>query len=546
MADRLPPAWRAWLAAVVALILLNASLTFQNVWPTPKIRLGHFLSVELAVTVLILTAAWRWTGWLTRRVLPVVWLVLVAGRYLDVTAPGLYGRPFNIYWDGPHLGNVAAMLTQSAAWWQLLAGAGMLVLALALAFAAARVTFAWLGLALACPAVRRTAGVLAAAVCAIYVVQYPGPSEPTEGAFADPVSVGYAKQARFAAALLGPAAVVPVLAESPALDGNLAGLSGVDVLLLFVESYGAVTFDVPEMAARLSPARSDLEQAIRQTDRAVVSAFVESPTFGGSSWLAHLSLLSGVEVRDQYAYTALMASSRDTLVKHFSRGGYRTVAIMPGMRQPWPEGSFYGFDTIYGHDRLEYGGPQWAWWDIPDQFALARLDVIERARRPRDPLFVVFPTSTTHAPFGPVAPYVTDWPRVLDANAWDPREVDAVMSIEPEWTNLRPNYLQAVQYEYTSFAGYLRQHPADDMVMILIGDHQPPAAVSGTDAPWLVPVHVIGREPILHALQRHGFRPGLTPQRPSLGAMHTLVPMLLDVFAGSGAAPVGSSAQLRD
>ena len=155
MADRLPPAWRAWLAAVVALILLNASLTFQNVWPTPKIRLGHFLSVELAVTVLILAAAWRWTGWLTRRVLPVVWLVLVAGRYLDVTAPGLYGRPFNIYWDGPHLGNVAAMLTQSAAWWQLLAGAGMLVLALALAFAAARVTFAWLGLALACPAASR-------------------------------------------------------------------------------------------------------------------------------------------------------------------------------------------------------------------------------------------------------------------------------------------------------------------------------------------------------------------------------------------------------
>ncbi len=546
MPDRLPPAWRAWLGAIVAPFLLNASLTFDNVWPTPKVRWGSSLSVELALAVLCLAIAWRWTSSLTRRVLPAVWVLLVAGRYLDVTAPGLYGRPFNIYWDAPHLGNVAAMLTQSAAWWQLLLGAAILVVALGLALAVTRFTFAWLGMALACPAVRRTAGAVAAAVCLFYVAQYPGPSEPTEGYFASPVSVGYARQARFAAALLGPGAVVPVLGASPVLDSNLSALNGADVLLLFVESYGAVTFDVPEMAARLSAGRSELEQAIRQTNRAVVSAFVESPTFGGSSWLAHLSLLSGVEVRDQYAYSTLMASTRDTLVKNFSRGGYRTVGIMPGMRQPWPEGSFYGFDTIYGHDRLEYGGPQWAWWDIPDQFALARLDVLERARRPRDPLFVVFPTSTTHAPFGPVPPYVTEWPRVLDANAWDPREVEAVMSTEPEWTNLRPNYLQAMQYQYTSFAGYLRQHPDDDMVMILIGDHQPPAAVSGTDAPWHVPVHVIGREPVLRGLQRQGFIPGLVPQRPSLGAMHTLVPMLLEVFATPASAPAISPAQSSD
>jgi hypothetical protein len=67
--------------------------------------------------------------------------------------------------------------------------------------------------------------------------------------------------------------------------------------------------------------------------------------------------------------------------------------------------------------------------------------------------------------------------------------------------------------------------------MIVVGDHQPPAAVSGRDAPWRVPVHVIaGLPPVVDRLVAHGFRPGLEPRRPSIGAMHALVPMLLDAF----------------
>ena len=91
--------WRGWLALLASLFLLNASLTFENVWPTPRITWGNTLSFELAACVLILAVAHRWAGRLARRVLPVIWIVLVAGRYLAVTAPGLYGREFNVYWD---------------------------------------------------------------------------------------------------------------------------------------------------------------------------------------------------------------------------------------------------------------------------------------------------------------------------------------------------------------------------------------------------------------------------------------------------------------
>jgi len=45
---------------------------------------------------------------------------------------------------------------------------------------------------------------------------------------------------------------------------------------------------------------------------------------------------------------------------------------MPGLWQNWPEGSFYKFDEIYGGARLDYRGPTFGWWDMTDQFVLAR------------------------------------------------------------------------------------------------------------------------------------------------------------------------------
>ncbi len=91
--------------------------------------------------VLLLAVAHRWARRLARRVLPAIWIVLVAGHYLDVTAPGLYGRDFNLYWDSQHLGNVAAMLARAAPWWLIATVAGVAVLVVVLAYVLARLAF---------------------------------------------------------------------------------------------------------------------------------------------------------------------------------------------------------------------------------------------------------------------------------------------------------------------------------------------------------------------------------------------------------------------
>jgi hypothetical protein len=424
------------------------------------------------------------------------------------------------------------MLARAAPVWLIALAAMSLIAAIVLMFLLARLALRWLASAMEKPIARRVLGTAAAALILIFGTQQLLAQPSAVVTFADPVTPAYVRQARFVLAMLGPGAVAPRLGPTPNLENNLAHLEGADVLLLFVESYGAVTYETPAIADGLVESRADLQAAVKETDREVVTAYVESPTFGGSSWLAHLSLISGVEVRDQYAYTSLMASRRETMISNFSRRGYRTVALMPGMRQAWPEGAFYHYDQIYGRDLLGYRGPEFGWWAIPDQYALAKIDALERNRLTRKPLFLVFPTSTTHAPFGPIAPYLPDWSRMLASDAFGKGDIERILATAPDLTNLRPSYTRAMAYEYTTIAGYLRQHPRDSMILIAIGDHQPPAAVSGRGASWSVPIHVFGRRgPILDRLIEHGFRSGLEPHRPPIGPMHTLTSLFLESFS---------------
>ena len=62
------PALR-WVGLAAALVLLNVSLTFTNIWPTLGIRLNADLSVETALCVLGLVLLRHWRGGPSRAVL---------------------------------------------------------------------------------------------------------------------------------------------------------------------------------------------------------------------------------------------------------------------------------------------------------------------------------------------------------------------------------------------------------------------------------------------------------------------------------------------
>jgi len=522
---------RRLLTIGLALFVLNASLTFRNLWPTPGIAWHGDLSIELALSLIAL-AVFRTRrsppATMSLRSLSVLWTTLVIGRYAEVTAPALYGRDINLYWDLRFIPDVVRMVVRVAPIWIIVASLAGAVSALVLFYWV--VSMAWRVLAAACADPRTRRGLIGLSTLSLFVwagrVAVGRP--PFEPPFARPVALTYGRQAAFVAASVAGSSRIRA---SPPLNSDLSRVGGADVFLVFVESYGAVCFDRSDIAGRLADAQRQLEAAVERTNRRAVSAYVESPTFGGSSWLAHLSLMSGVEVRDQRTNARLMTERRDTVVRAFGRRRFRTVALMPGLRQSWPEGAFYGFDDIYGAERLAYRGPEFGWFSIPDQYSLERLDELEEARRQHVPRFVFFPTLSTHFPFNPTPPYQPDWTRVSTARPFDGPAIVRAYAREPDWMNFTPGYIDALSYELATFAGYLLKHADRDLVMILVGDHQPPALVSGQGASWDVPVHVIAnRTAILDRLIAHGFRPGLTPERPSLGRMHALLPVLLDSF----------------
>ena len=204
---------------------------------------------------------------------------------------------------------------------------------------------------------------------------------------------------------------------------------------------------------------------------------------------------------------------------------------MPGLRQRWPEGVFYGFDEIYGADRLDYRGPEFGWFAIPDQFSLARFDALEAAASVAGRRFMFFPTISTHFPFSPTPPYQPDWPRMLDPTAVRRPRRSCERTLRSPTGPIRPRLRRAMTYDIDVLAGYLREHADRDLVMIVLGDHQPPAAVSGEGASWDVPVTSLpAARRCSTDFCRLGFTPGLTPARHPIGRMHQLLPKLLDAF----------------
>jgi hypothetical protein len=543
------PLVRQWIPLAIALLLLNASVSFQNVWPTPWITTRHELSIELAGLLLGLVVysevaarlRWPMPGRKLTIGLGVLLLVLCIGRYADVTAPALYGRPVNLYWDAQHLPRVAAMLTEVASPW-LIAGLVLGAAALAAVLVAVLLTAVRVvAEALRADAPRRALGVLAAAIVGTFVAGR-ALDWPTQHYFSLPVVPTYVDQVRFIAEAYANAdRELPI---EPLEPSDLARVAGADVIVMFLESYGAITYDSPEISRIVAPRRVELASAAAATGRSIASAFVESPTFGGSSWLAHATLLSGFEVREPGSYDLLLTQRRETLPSLFAAAGYRSLAWMPGLKNPWPEGRFYGFDSIVGEADLEYHGPAFGWWRVPDQYSLAKLDAVALSSPRRAPVFAFFPTINTHVPFRPTPPYQPDWPRMLEPAPYDDAAVAASVALPPDWTSLGAPYAGSFAYTLEYLAGYLRARPSSDLVLILIGDHQPAASVSGVHARWDVPVHVIAaRRAIIDSLRDGGFVEGveLAPAQPAIASMRELTMLLLKAFDSGGGTPAYGS-----
>ncbi|MFW6090493.1 MAG: CDP-alcohol phosphatidyltransferase [Actinomycetota bacterium] len=294
----------------------------------------------------------------------------------------------------------------------------------------------------------------------------------------------------------------------------LSGLRGKDVLVVFVESYGRFALEGPSSSA----VTSVLDQSTRELRQAgfqARSAFLTSPTIGGTSWLVHSTLQSGLWIDSERRYDRLIASRHSTLTSLFGRAGWRTVMMIPSSERPWPDGkALYRFDAMYGGGDLGYTGPRFGYAKVPDQYTLEALHRLELAPDRRRPVMAEVDLVSSHTPWAPL-PRMVPWEELGTGEIYEgmPGEGESRARVWSDRDRLRAAYTTSVVYSLRSLAGFVQRYGDDDLVLVLLGDHQPNAFVTGQGVGHDVPVSVVARDPsVIRRIAGWGWQDGLRPE----------------------------------
>ena len=322
------------------------------------------------------------------------------------------------------------------------------------------------------------------------------------------ITTGMADEQAFDAA-----AAVDPFREST--EGELLdGLRGKDVLIAFVESYGRVAIEGLPSSPQIQALLDRGTGRLRASGYSARSAFLTSPTLGGLSWLAHATLQSGLWVDNERRHDRLLSSNRMTLSSVFGDAGWRSVALMPSNREEWPEGKeFYQFDKIYDRSDIRYRGPQFGWSSMPDQFALRALQRRELARRNRLPVMAELSLSSSHVPWAPL-PRMLPWNRLGDGSVYERihSQGESAQDVWRDSDTVKAAYSRSIVYCLNVLISYVERYADDDLVLILLGDHQPSTAVSGHGGSRDVPITLIARDPaVLDRISGWGWQEGMRP-----------------------------------
>jgi len=499
------PEPRRVLAAAAALLLLHLLLAL----PAQPGALGPAAFLRLPLELpLLLALVLAFPARPIRAAVSVLVLATLLVKLADLATEVAFRRPFNPVLDAG-LVPAAWRLASGALGWPS-ALAVLLATVLAGLFVARATWWATGEIARLAP-VGRGARALALAAAALVLVA-PLPGEPRTARLA----WDHLRDARQARADLASfrleAAADPQAALPP--GEVLAALRGTDVLLVFVESYGRSALENPLYRSTVTAALSAAEAPLEAAGLGARSGYLASPVVGGQSWLAHASLLSGLTVSDQGRYRALLASPRRTLLHLAQAAGWETAAVMPAITLAWPEAAWFGYDRVLAAADLGYAGLPFNWVTMPDQFTLAALERKLLDPAPRRAVFAEVALISSHAPWTPIPPLLP-WDALGDGRVFDPYAAAGdppdVVWRDPD--RVRAQYLMSLDYVLRTLGEFALRRAARPTLVVVLGDHQPAAFVSGDETGRDVPLHVIGPPALLAHLDAWDLTPGLLPAR---------------------------------
>jgi phosphatidylglycerophosphate synthase len=284
-------------------------------------------------------------------------------------------------------------------------------------------------------------------------------------------------------------------ASVPASD-LLTGLRGKDVVIAFVESYGQVAVQGTSFSPAIDAVLRRSNAALTSAGWSTQSAWLTSPTFGGISKIAHATLQSGLWVNTEGLYGVLMGSHRFTLSDAFDKAGWRTVSDDPSDNTYWTYGkSFYHYEQLYDRYQVGYQGPKFSYATMPDQYVLSAFQRLELTPGHK-PLMAEIDLVSSHTPWAPL-PTMVPWNELGDGSIFDsqPAKSESPFTVWQNASTVRKFYGQSIQYTMRALTSWVTEVNDPNLVLILLGDHQPNSTVSGDNANHNVPISIISRDP---------------------------------------------------
>jgi hypothetical protein len=512
--------WLAWTATVLAVLVIWIALVAPN--RLDRLSIGALLRVPIeglvvvGIGLLLPPRARR----IMAAVVGALLGLLVIAKILDMGFIAALDRPFNPVTDLVNFGPAVGVLNDSVGTvWTVVVVLGALVLVAAipvlLALAVVRLTS--VAARHRKTSVRTVAGLeVVWLVCAVVGVQFVA-HEPVAARSAADLAYNHARavdtairdQHTFKAALTAkdPFALKP---------GNdlLTGLRGKDVIVAFVESYGRVAVQGTSFSKPVDAVLNAGTDKLRAAGYSTRSAFLTSPTFGGLSWLAHSTFQSGLWIDNQRRYNDLVGSSRFTLSDAFNRAGWRTVADVPSDKGNWPQGkSFYHYDQIYNSSNVGYKGPKFSYATMPDQYILSAFQRMELAKPHHTPVMAEIDLVSSHTPWAPL-PHMVPWDQVGDGSIFNgmPATGQSPKTVWRHASHVQAAYGQSVQYSLTALISFLQTFHDPNLVLVVLGDHQPATIVSGSNPGHDVPITIIAHDPhVMDQIASWGWQDGMLP-----------------------------------
>jgi hypothetical protein len=440
-------------------------------------------------------------------------MIVAALRLADFTSNMLIGRPVNLSLDLMLLPAILEVLTGSASRLELTVAVILAPMALTVLFALNLGAIRMAACFLETPLNRRLfAGALAAmAMLSLGGARAFAPLDQGAATLLAGQSADLVQASTLRAEHLNQFKRDPFAGVSE--DALLAYLGRRDVYVMFFESYGETVLTNPRYRSVIEPTLVGFGAALADNGFSVRSGLMESPIRGGQSWLAHGTFMSGARLGDQGLYNLMLTSGRQSLARYFSRAGYRTLAVMPALSRPWPEGEFWGFEKIWRTEDMGYAGPHFGWAAIPDQYTLDFIHRQEKRLRDR-PLFIEYALISSHGPWEPLPPLLDDWESLGDGSVIKKmKPAGEASAYQPMWSDITRKYVDSVDYTLKTLREYVTRYVADDSLIIILGDHQPAPLITGEGASRSVPVHIISRDlELLAPFDEWGFVPGMVPK----------------------------------